>query len=98
VLRVAGRHLATELELGGTLGWLHVEGRSFSPDQSANDVTFGPFAAVRLGPAHGRVRPFVEVWSVVWARSARVYADAAQPSHLLPSFDFALSVGAAFLP
>jgi hypothetical protein len=98
VLRVAGRHLATELELGGTLGWLHVEGRSFSPNQSANDVTFGPFAALRLGPAHGRVRPFVEVWSVVWARSARVYADAAQPSHLLPSFDLALSVGAAFLP
>ena len=97
VFRFAGRRLATELELGGALGWFHAEGRSFNPDQSANDVTFGPFAAARLGTARGPVRPFLEVWSVVWARSARVFADAAQPSQPLPSLDLTLSLGAAFM-
>jgi hypothetical protein len=97
VARFAGPRLATELELGAALGWFHVEGRSFSPNQSANDITFGPFAAARLGSAHGRVRPFLEVWSVLWARSARVYADTSQPSQPLPSFDLTFSLGAAFL-
>jgi hypothetical protein len=97
-LRFATASVAFELDGGGALGWLHVAGRSFSPNRSADDVTFGPFAAARVLAARGRVQPFAELAGLFWLRSARVYADATQPSVALSRGEMTLSLGAAFVP
>jgi hypothetical protein len=98
VFRFAGREVAAELDAGAALGWLHVAGRSFSPDRSANDATVGPLLAARASAARGSIRPFVELGSVVWARSARVYASSGAPSVKLPGYDVTLSLGASLVP
>jgi hypothetical protein len=98
LLRFAGSSVSGELELGAALGWLSVEGRSFSPNRRANDVTYGPAAALRLIGSRGIAQPFVEVASAYWPRVARIYGDPARPSTRLPSLDLAVLLGVAVLP
>lgn len=97
-LRFAAPSVALELDGGGALAWLHVAGRSFSPDRSADDATIGTFAAARVLGTRGPILPFAELAGLFWLRSARVYADAAQPSVALPRGELTLSAGVAFVP
>ena len=97
VLRFAGKSVSAELEAGAVVGWLHVEGRSFSSNHDASDVTFGPFGTARAIATEGRVRPFLEVLGIGWLRGARVYGDPSQPSVALPSSDITVFLGAALL-
>lgn len=96
-LRFKAPSVALELDGGGALGWLHVAGRSFSPDHSADDATFGTFAAARALGTGGPIQPFAELAALFWLRSARVYADATQPSVALPRGELTLSAGVAFV-
>lgn len=98
VLCFRSRHVSAEVEGGAAVGWLHLEGRSFATNRSADDVTVGPALALRLVATRGRVRPFAEVAGVLWARRARLYSDAAAPSAALPSVDGGLFAGVALVP
>jgi hypothetical protein len=98
LLRFAGATVSGELELGAALGWLSVEGRSFSPNRRANDVTYGPAAALRLLGSRGTARPFVELASTYWPKVARIYGDPSSPSTTLPSLELAVFLGVAVLP
>ena len=95
VLRFAGKGVSAELEGGAVLAWLRLEGRSFAANHGASDVTFGPFWAARAIASGGKVRPFLEVMGVGWARSARVYVDPTRPSVALPSVDLTAFLGVA---
>jgi len=97
VLRLAGKGVSAELEAGAAVAWLHVEGRSFGTNHEASDATFGPFGTARAIATRGKVRPFLEVMGVGWARGARVYGDPTHPSVALPSFDLAAFLGATLL-
>ncbi|HTQ02731.1 MAG TPA: hypothetical protein VMI54_02700 [Polyangiaceae bacterium] len=98
LVRLPARSVAFELDAGAALGWLHVAGRTFSPNRSANDVTFGGFAGARVLAARGRVQPFVELGGTFWIPSSRVYAEATQPSVVLPHAEMTLSLGATVVP
>lgn len=81
---------------GVALGWLHVAGRTFSSNTSADDVVVGPFASLRAGTEWLAFRPFAEVGALIWPGKSVLLARSPEASAELPAFEGFFLLGAGW--
>jgi hypothetical protein len=87
-----------DLSAGASVGWLHVAGRTFDDNESANDIVFGPFLGVRAGTEWLGLRPFAELGALAWPGESTLVARSPDATARLPWFEAFLLVGAGFVP
>jgi hypothetical protein len=87
-----------DVSAGASVGWLHVAGRTFDDNESANDIVFGPFLGVRAGTEWLGLRPFAELGALAWPGESTLVARSPDVTARLPWFEAFLLVGAGFVP
>ena len=100
-LRLVTRVGRFDLGAGGTLAWLRLEGRDFSPNVATSHAAFGSYAALRFLPRAGAWQPFVLVMPALWFGRATAFAsgtNGAAADATLPSIDLLFAAGMRFLP
>jgi hypothetical protein len=86
------------LSAGASVGWLHVEGRTFENNESANDIVFGPFLGIRAGTEWLGLRPFAEVGALAWPGESTLVARSPDATARLPWFEAFLLAGVGIAP
>ena len=93
----AGRSEAWfEAAAGVALGWLHVAGRTFASNASADDLVVGPFASLRAGTQWLGVRPFLEAGALAWPGESVLVSSSPDASAELPVLDGFFLLGAGY--
>jgi hypothetical protein len=98
LFRVGRRSAWCDLSAGASVGWLHVEGRTFENNESANDIVFGPFVGVRAGTEWLGLRPFAEVGALAWPGESTLVASSPDATARLPWFEAFLLAGVGIAP
>jgi hypothetical protein len=99
VLRVASEQLALEVQAGPTVAWLRLAGTGFPGSDSHQDVTYGGFAAFRLGWRATTLEPFIGVSPLLWLRPATAFVSGSAPLQLaLPATEVWFLAGLAVAP
>jgi len=96
IFRFGQRDAWFDVGAGVALAWLHVAGRTFSTNTSADDLVVGPFASLRAGTRWLALRPFVEVGGLVWPGESVLVARSPEASAELPVFEAFFLLGAGW--
>ncbi len=94
LFRVGQRDAWLDAGAGVAVAWLHVEGRTFARNSSADDWVIGPFASVRAGTEWGGVRPFAELGVLGWPGESVLISRTPAASATLPRVEGSLLLGA----
>lgn len=99
VLRVTSERVALELQAGPAVAWLRLAGTGFPATDSHQDVTYGGFAALRLGWRASALEPFISVSPQLWLRPATAFVSGSAPLQLvLPGAEVWFLAGLAVAP
>lgn len=90
--------VALELDAGGMLGILHVEGKDFTTNDEATDVQGGLYAALRVGASKGTLRPFGAAKLLTWLGKTTASATEPDAEVDLPVVEGVFVVGVGFAP
>ena len=94
--RMASDSLRADLTAGAAVGLLALEGDGFAEDNEARDLTYGPFAAVRVSGRSQTLEPFLGVTALFWAKRATAYIESPARTELeLPRVELWLLAGVA---
>jgi hypothetical protein len=96
--RLVGNGVSFELEAGPMLGLLHLEGEDFASPDDATDAQGGLYAALRVGAASGKLRPFASAKLLTWLGKATAQARLPDAEVDLPVTEGVLFVGLGFVP
>jgi hypothetical protein len=80
------------------LGLLHLEGEDFASPDDATDAQGGLYAALRVGAASGKLRPFASAKLLTWLGKATAQARLPDAEVDLPVTEGVLFVGLGFVP
>lgn len=94
LFRVGQEDAWLDAGVGVAVGWLHVEGRTFARNSSADDWVIGPFASVRAGTEWAGVRPFAEVGALGWPGESVLISRSPAAKATLPRVEASLLLGA----
>lgn len=84
VARLESGRVAAELHAGAAVAWLHLRGRGFVVEKTANDAAFGVFGALRGTVALGPVEPFLELSAFGWPGAGSASVEPQDPGVRLP--------------
>jgi hypothetical protein len=99
VLRIASERLALELQAGPAIAWLRLAGFGFPGSAPHQDVSYGGFAAFRLGWRAATLEPFIGVSPYLWLRPATAFVSGGEPLELtLPATEIWFLAGVAVAP
>jgi hypothetical protein len=96
--RFASGGFALEGEAGPMLGLLHLEGKDFATPDDATDAQGGLYAALRVGAANGKLRPFAGAKLLTWFGKVTAEASLPEAEVDLPVTEGVLFVGLGFVP
>lgn len=98
-LRLSGERIRADVSAGAAVGLLTVEGQGFTRDSRAQDVTYGPFASLRVSGSGQRLEPFLGVATLFWAKQATAYVQSPVRSELgLPDLELWVLAGVIVEP
>jgi hypothetical protein len=99
VARLEQSGVALELEAGGMLGILHVQGKDFTTtNEGATGAQGGPYGALRVGASTGALRPFGAARLLTWLGTATATASEPDAEVDLPVVEGVFLLGVGFAP
>lgn len=99
LLRSATERAALEVQAGPAVAWLRLAGEGFAETASYQDLSYGGFAALRVGWRATALEPFIAVSSYLWLRRATAFVSGDAPRELnLPIAEMWVLAGVAVDP